>query len=205
MAGGRATVKMRRVALSLGVVAAIGCSEEAPTGSTMAEFSQDREAVAQRAAAAQSQGGAQKPSAAGHGTGNRSARSKSDEQVAGTMGGVDKDFVYDPTGKRDPFRSFLLDKALLDAQEVRGPLEQFDLAQLSLEAVIWQTGNARALISDPSGETYIIANGAKVGKNAGHVIAIEDSLVRVTETYVDHLGRETTKDIELRMRRNEGG
>ena len=37
------------------------------------------------------------------------------------------------------------------------------------------------------------------------MIAIDDSLVRVTETYVDHLGRETTKDIELRMRRNEGG
>ena len=203
MAGGRATVKMRRAVLSLGVVAAIGCSEEAPTGSTMAEFTQDREAVAQRTAQAQTKG---RPTPPPSGGGNRGAKPAGGaEQLAGTMGGVDKDFVYDATGKRDPFRSFLLDKALVDEHQVRGPLEQFDLAQLSLEAVIWQTGNARALISDPSGETYIVANGAKVGKNAGHVIAIEDSLVRVTETYVDHLGRETTKDIELRMRRNEGG
>ena len=91
MAGGRATVKMRRVALSLGVVAAIGCSEEAPTGSTMAEFTADREAVAQRTAAAQTKGRTPPPSV-GHGTGNRSAQAAG-QQVAGTMGGVDKDFV----------------------------------------------------------------------------------------------------------------
>ena len=33
----------------------------------------------------------------------------------------------------------------------------------------------------------------------------QDGLVVVTETYVDYLGQETTKDVEMRMRRNEGG
>jgi hypothetical protein len=193
---------MRRVALSLGVVAALGCSEEVPTGPTATDFSAEREAVSKRAA--QREKNAQTAQAVAQGQGSRPAASGG-SAPAGNMGGVDKDFVYDGTGKRDPFRSFLLEKADMLAEQVRGPLEQFDLAQLALEAVIWQTGNARALISDPSGETYIIAEGAKIGKNAGRVIAIDDSTIRVTETYVDHLGRETTKDIELRMRRNEGG
>ena len=192
---------MRHVALSLGVVAAIGCSEEVPTGPTATDFSAEREAVSKRAA--QREKNAQTAQAVAQGQSRPAA--SSGNAPAGNLGGVDKNFVYDGTGKRDPFRSFLLEKADMLAEQVRGPLEQFDLAQLALEAVIWQTGNARALISDPSGETYIIAEGAKIGKNAGRVIAIDDSTIRVTETYVDHLGRETTKDIELRMRRNEGG
>ena len=85
------------------------------------------------------------------------------------------------------------------------PLEQYDLSQLSLVAVVWKTGNARALIQDPSGDSYIVAEGARLGKNSGTVLGIEDNSVRVKETYVDFLGRETTKDIELRMPGNEGG
>ena len=64
---------------------------------------------------------------------------------------------------------------------------------------------ARALIKDPAGESYIIGEGARVGKNAGFVKQIQDGQVVVTETYVDYMGQETTKDIEMRMRRNEGG
>jgi hypothetical protein len=37
------------------------------------------------------------------------------------------------------------------------------------------------------------------------VISIDDNTVVVKETYVDYLGQETTKDVEMRMRRSEGG
>ncbi len=72
-------------------------------------------------------------------------------------------------------------------------------------AVVWKTGSARALVQDPSGESYIVAEGSRIGKNQGYVIDIADGSVLVKETYVDFLGQETTKDIEMRMRRNEGG
>jgi Tfp pilus assembly protein PilP len=186
---------MRRLALSFALIAAIGC-EKTATGPTTAEFNQDREALKNRTAEKKARTA---PGAA------RVAKASAPAGPAGSMGAVDASFAYDGTGKRDPFRSFLLDKAERAEGEVEGPLEKFDLAQLSLEAVIWQTGNARALIADPSGETYIVAEGARIGKNEGRVIGIEDGLVRVKETYVDYLGRETTKDIEMRMRRNEGG
>lgn len=87
----------------------------------------------------------------------------------------------------------------------RGPLEQFDVSQLSLVAVIWDVGTARALVQDPSGMSFIIAEGTRVGKNAGRVLRIGDSAVVVKETYVDYRGKETTRDVEMRIRTSEGG
>jgi len=116
------------------------------------------------------------------------------------------DYRYDATGKRDPFRSFIWDRPdRMEPLAEAGPLEQFDLSQLEVVAVVWRTGNARALVQDPSGESYIIGQGAAVGKNQGRVLSIDDNSVVVKEIYVDYLGQETTKDIEMRMRRNEGG
>lgn len=115
-------------------------------------------------------------------------------------------YRYDATGKRDPFRSFLWERPEIVAEvPAEGPLEKFDVGQLSLLAVVWKTGSARALVQDPSGGNFIVAEGARVGKNSGRVTRIEDGLVVVRETYVDYLGQETRKDIEMRMRRNEGG
>jgi Tfp pilus assembly protein PilP len=61
------------------------------------------------------------------------------------------------------------------------------------------------LIQDPGGKSYIVGNGTRLGKNEGRVIGIDDNLLIVKETYVDFLGQETTKDIEMRIRRSEGG
>ena len=44
-----------------------------------------------------------------------------------------------------------------------------------------------------------------LGKNDGTVTQIDDSLVVVKETYVDYLGHETKKDVEMRIRQREGG
>lgn len=194
-------MKIGNIALSLAVLAAISCSEQS-AGPTTAEFNQGREAMKNRVAEQKQKGGGAQATAT---PAPKAAAAPS--EPAGNLGVIDVAYTYDETGKRDPFRSFLMDRAerLALETQVRGPLEQFDLSQLSLEGVIWQTGNARALIADPAGETYIIAEGARIGKNDGRVMAIEDNMVRVKETYVDYLGRETTKDIEMRMRRNEGG
>jgi Tfp pilus assembly protein PilP len=76
---------------------------------------------------------------------------------------------------------------------------------MSLLAVVWNTGVARALVRDPAGKSYIVGTGTRMGKNEGRVTNINDNLVVVKETYVDFLGQETTKDIEMRIRRSEGG
>jgi hypothetical protein len=190
------------VGVALALFVAVGCGEE-PTGTTTKQFADGRAALAAKVAERKQKGGAPAPAAA------RTVDKKQGGKlgtVSGGFGMVDQDYVYDPTGKRDPFRNFKWERPdRLREREVTGPLEQFDLSQLSLVAVVWKTGNARALIQDPSGSSYIVAEGARIGKNEGFVTAIDDNLVRVKETYVDFLGRETTKDIELRMRGNEGG
>jgi type IV pilus assembly protein PilP len=116
--------------------------------------------------------------------------------------------VYDKTGVRDPFRSFEWERreiAARDVDMVGGPLEQYDVSQLSVIAVVWKTGSARALVEDPAGQSYIIGKGTRIGKNDGMVTEIDDNLVVVNETYEDYLGKITKKDIEMRIRRSEGG
>jgi Tfp pilus assembly protein PilP len=115
------------------------------------------------------------------------------------------DYVYDATGKKDPFRSFILEQARQRANEEVGPLEQFDISQLAVVAVVWDTHEPRALIADPSGRPYIIGEGAEVGKNDGRVVKIDDDIVVVKETYVDWLGEKTTKDIEMRLKSGDKG
>jgi Tfp pilus assembly protein PilP len=118
---------------------------------------------------------------------------------------VEATYTYDPTDKRDPFRSFILDQASELAAKDAGPLEQFDISQLAVVAVVWDLGDPRALVSDPSGRPYVVGEGTRLGKNEGRVIKIDDNLVLVKETYVDWLGERTTKDIEMRMHGEDKG
>jgi type IV pilus assembly protein PilP len=127
------------------------------------------------------------------------------EGTEGGFGQVSVDYVYDPTDKRDPFKSyFMMNQKALQTQPA-GPLEQFELAQLSVTALVWDANQPRALVADPRGQSFIVREGSRIGKNSGRVIHIGDELVLVKETYVDFSGEQTTKDVELRIRVSQGG
>jgi Tfp pilus assembly protein PilP len=119
------------------------------------------------------------------------------------MGPVEIDFVYESRDRRDPFRSTFWAHATRDAP--RGPLEQYELGQLAVTAIVWETGRPRALVADPSGSAYVVKEGSKIGKNEGLVIHIGDNLVLVKETYIDFAGEQSTKDVEMRIRTSQGG
>ena len=116
------------------------------------------------------------------------------------LGGAEEGYTYDASNKRDPFRSFIDEQKQRLARHERGPLEQFDLNQLSIVAVVWATERPRALVEDPSGRSYIVQVGTPIGKNDGAVLQIRDNSVLVRETYVDYLGAQTNKEIEMRIR-----
>jgi type IV pilus assembly protein PilP len=184
--------------LGIAVLGLAGCQEQ-QAGPTTQEFSRERAALAAKLdEKAAKKAEAPKAKAA-------PAVAKATGDPAAGLGAIDASFSYDPRGKRDPFRSTQWDQLAAKDDEVRGPLEQFDVGQLSLVAVVWHTGNARALVQDPAGQSYIVREGTKIGKNSGRVLTIGDSSVVVKETYVDFLGQETTKDIEMRIRRSQGG
>jgi Tfp pilus assembly protein PilP len=175
----------------------VGCEGDGQqTGPTTAELSRERTALAAKVKT-------RKGKAA-----KRSLQvAPPAESDAPSFGAVELGFTYDLAGKRDPFRSFQWEQLALAQMMASsyGPLGQYDVDQLSLIAIVWKTGAAKALVQDPSGQSYIVGNGAKIGKNKGTVVDIDDNLVVVKETYVDYLGQETTKDIEMRIRRLEGG
>jgi type IV pilus assembly PilP-like protein len=196
----RRSSRVQPLAAGALLVTALACGD-APTGPTTADFNREREESAKRVTVAKE---AAAKRAAGPAAAAQAEPTKADPATGVAL--IDRDYSYDATGKRDPFRSFTWERPdRMRPLAEAGPLEQFDLNQLELVAVVWRTGNARALLQDPSGTSYIVGQGAAIGKNQGHVISIDDNVVVVKETYVDYLGQETTKDIEMRMRRSEGG
>ena len=171
---------------------AIGCQNER-TGVAAADYEKQRAEIIARRQAAKAA-----PAA--------SRRGEAPAPVAGRgLGGPTGDANYDSTGRRDPFRSFVLDRLKELAEHTKGPLEQFDVGQLTLHGVVWETNRPRALVADPSGQVYVVREGDPIGTNQGAVMRIDDNLMLVRETYVDHMGEPTTKETEMHVRRNQEG
>jgi Tfp pilus assembly protein PilP len=191
-------VRVAAFATSIVFLFLVGCESERsqPSASDFqAERTKLNERVAQRKAKKNSAQSAPVQVASGVG------------QVQGektNFGGNSIGFTYEMIGKRDPFRSYEWERLEL-VNNARGPLEQFDVSQLSVVAVIWDTGRAKAMIQDPGGQSYIVGMGTRVGKNDGSVTSIDDNLVVVKETYEDYLGQVTKRDIEMRIRRPDKG
>jgi len=177
------------LALGAALLAAPGCSRQT-VGPTTADFQKQRAMVVEK----QKQMAAlQLPSRAQKKTGED-----------GAMGATSVGFIYDPIGRRDPFRSFILDR-LRDDDAIKGPLEEYDLSQLEVAGMVWRGDKRRALVIDPSGQGYVVEEGDKIGKNDGRVLEIGDSMTRVREQYVDAYGEKTTKEIDMRIRQSQGG
>ena len=109
---------------------------------------------------------------------------------------LSKDYRYDPSGKPDPFRSYI--RQLVDVEEeLTSPLQRFDLSQLLVTGILWNSDDPRALIQDPSGKGYIVQTDAAIGKNRGRIVGIEDNRIIIKETYVDFQDQATTKEVDL--------
>ncbi|HEY8494842.1 MAG TPA: pilus assembly protein PilP [Myxococcota bacterium] len=174
------------------LVLAAGCNRTNENAPTVAQYEQ------QRAEAMKRQGGQQ--------LAKRARKAGGQEAEREGLAAAGQDFVYEVRpGRRDPFRSFVEEQKQRLARSERGPLEQFDLSQLTVVAVVWGTGRPRALVEDPSGRGYVVQVGTPIGKNDGQVTSIGDNAVTVRETYVDYLGAQTTKEITMRTRSSTQG
>jgi len=138
------------VGLALAVALASGCGGGEPSNApTTADFAKERQALAANKGKPKATG------KAGAKAGKKGQKSGGGTQYA--TGG--RDYFYDPTGKRDPFRSFQFDDEGKKDRKSFGPLADFELGQLELSAVIWEASNPRALILDPGGRSYIVREG----------------------------------------------
>jgi type IV pilus assembly protein PilP len=174
---------------------ASGCAEEPASGPTAADYKAERERLLaqmkkNKAKQAQPQPGPE-------------ATAPGQPMGESGFGAVAATYTYEKKGKRDPFEPYRHGNSL--REDTQGPLMAYELEQLSVVAVVWDTNNPRALVADPRGDTHVVREGTPVGKNDGLVIHIGDNMVLVKETYVDFAGEMTTNDVELRIRSTQGG
>lgn len=114
----------------------------------------------------------------------------------------EKDYVYDPTGKRDPFQPFIATQTPVmpvDEEVPITPLQKYDLSQLKLVAIMVGTGDGKAMVEDSEGKGYIVEKGVYVGRNFGKVKTILKDRVIIEERYKDYMGQVKTKEIVLRL------
>ena len=115
---------------------------------------------------------------------------------------VERDYVYDPTGKRDPFQPFIAAQTAVKpvGEEIPAtPLQKYDLSQLKLVAIIVGTGEGSAMVEDSEGKGYIIKKGVYVGTNFGKVKTVLKDRVIIEERYKDYTGQVKEKEIILRL------
>jgi type IV pilus assembly protein PilP len=113
--------------------------------------------------------------------------------------GVDLSFVYDASGKRDPFQPFdLAPKG--SADESRSPLERVSFSQMKVTAVLGGIEEPTAIVELENGRGYPVKKGTKIGTNGGEVVEIQPNKVVILETIVDFTGEKKTNTVELVLR-----
>lgn len=110
---------------------------------------------------------------------------------------------YDPAGRRDPFRPFIMDLHREEPIAVT-PLQRYEPGQLTVVATVWEANPPRAMIEDSVGMGYIVSLGTAVGRNGGVVTAIQQDRVIVEEKVLDFYGKEQINRIVMETPREEG-
>jgi type IV pilus assembly protein PilP len=111
-------------------------------------------------------------------------------------------YTYDPTGKIDPFKSFIAEQEEMEEKAKRRPktyLETLDLSQLELIALIVGAKGNYAMVKDSKGTGHVIQKGTAIGTNGGFVERITDKEVVIREEYKDFKGTVRYKDIAKKL------
>lgn len=109
-------------------------------------------------------------------------------------------FVYDASGKRDPFRSFdFAPRRLTPVGD--SALECCDYDELRLVAVLEGIGEPRASIETPDGKGVLAAVGEVVGMYGGKVVKIDPDKITILETVESFTGEKETRTVEMFLRR----
>ncbi len=112
-------------------------------------------------------------------------------------------YIYNPIGKRDPFRSPDLDLARASAVNnaaCNEPLCKFDLDQLTLVAVVSGDSDPVAMVQDPQGRGYILHRNTRIGRQGGKVTQILRDSVIVTEYFTAPDGKSNANQLTLAIK-----
>lgn len=114
-------------------------------------------------------------------------------------GDTSDNFIYDPSNKRDPFRSFDFSPQKT-GESSDTPLEQYTYNDLKLSAVIEGMGEPRAVIEDPNGKGHTVSVGTKIGNLGGVVMKIDSDKIVILEKSIEFTGETQTRTVEMYIR-----
>jgi len=141
-----------------------------------------------------------------------SAEKKKGEPVKGSEKQEDKkpeqgEYTYNPAGKPDPFKPFIqLTPVKASSKTVpQTPLQNYEVSQLKLVAIISTPEGNIALVEDSVGKGYFLKKGTWVGKNDVKVTKILKDKVMIEETYQDIFGQTKMNEVILFLHRIEEG
>jgi Tfp pilus assembly protein PilP len=113
-------------------------------------------------------------------------------------------YVYDAKGRRDPFMSLVVvAKQKPGVKKNANPVENYDVSEIKLSAIVWDKKQYYALITLPDNKSYTIKKGMTLGLYGGKVQNITSDSVLIREQIKDYRGQLKTKDTLLKLR-NEG-
>ncbi len=112
-------------------------------------------------------------------------------------------YTYNPFGKRNPFRSFLLDRTPETVQSTN-PLLAYELSKFKLTGILWGVANPRAIVKDGANRGHIILRGTKIGINRGNVVRIMKDEVIVAEEFRDPLGKLIVIEHSMKLVNDQG-
>jgi len=109
-------------------------------------------------------------------------------------------YRYSAVGKKDPFRSYFGDMASLTKEKkIVSELQNFDISDLRITAIIWGVTEPRVVIVAPDGKSYVVKAGSFIGKNWGKISRILPDKIEIVETYKDPLGRKILNRLYLEL------
>jgi len=96
--------------------------------------------------------------------------------------------LYDPSGKRDPFKPFI--QAPREEEvvitEATPPLKKYSLNEFRITGVVWVNNEPKAVVVDPEGNTYFLGKGDEIGNRNGVIEEVrEDGLLVKEKRYFE--------------------
>ena len=124
------------------------------------------------------------------------------EDKTGAAEGEVLAYTYDPTGKTDPFKSFIAEQEERETPRKRKPrtyLETLDLSQLEVTAIIKGDKESWAMVREAKGLGHVVKKGTYIGTNGGIVHEIKEKEIIVREEYRDFRGKIKDRFITKKM------
>ena len=117
-------------------------------------------------------------------------------------------YGYDARDRRDPFKPLIVatkpPATVVEAKLNCPPLQDFELANLKLIAIVWGDLGRKAMFKAPNGRGYSVAEEMLIGRNCGRVRRIDTNAVVIEETRTDSEGKVLKEEVVLRLREQEG-